>query len=172
MQMTSQMQTLSVRVPSEDIEWLASLEIPGAVTPSDKLRGLIAQMRRQHQGTMDYAACVAWLRDLLAPFVVAIREAEHRQKLHSDAINAVIEWVPQIAATLLAERRFGDGAEKITALEDSLVQRCFQLTTTLLRLGITPRAECYDPSAIERHLGRVIELADLISADRKQRKGN
>ena len=161
------MQTLSVRVPTEDIEWLASLEIAGAVTPSDKLRALIAQMRRQHQGTMDYAACVAWLRDLLAPFVVAIREVEHRQKLHSDAINAVIEWVPQIAATLLAERRFGSGGAKITELEDALIQRCFQLTTSLLRLGVTPQAECYDPSAIGRHLARVIGLVDLISANRR-----
>lgn len=158
------MQTLSVRVPTEDIEWLASLEIAGAVTPSDKLRALIAQMRRQHQGTMDYAACVAWLRDLLAPFVVAIREVEHRQKLHSDAINAVIEWVPQIAATVLAERRFASDGAKITELEDALIQRCFQLTTSLLRLGVTPQAECYDPSAIGRHLAKVIELVDLISA--------
>ena len=166
------MQTLSVRVPSEDIEWLAAVQSPGAVTPSDKLRALIAQMRKQHQGTMDYAACVAWLRELLAPFVVAIREAEHRQNLHSGVIDAVVEWVPQIFALLLAERRFADNAAKnLAALEDNLVQRCFQLTTTLLRLGITPRAECYDPSAIERHLGRVVELADLISADRKQRKG-
>src|SRR5687768_12387951 len=85
--MSSQMQTMSVRVPSEDVEWLSSLEIAGAVTPSDKLRGLIAQMRRQHQGTMDYAACVAWLRDLLGPFVTALREVEHRHKLHSDAVN-------------------------------------------------------------------------------------
>jgi hypothetical protein len=165
--MSSQMQTLSVRVPTEDIEWLASLEIAGAATPSDKLRALIAQMRRQHQGTMDYAACVAWLRDLLAPFVVAIREVEHRQKLHSDAINAVIEWVPQIAATLLAERRFASDGAKITELEDALIQRCFQLTTSLLRLGVTPQAECYDPSAIGRHLARVIELVDLISAKRR-----
>ena len=165
------MQTLSVRVPSEDIEWLATVDSPGAVTPSDKLRSLIAQMRKQHQGTMDYAACVAWLRELLAPFVVAIREAEHRQKLHSGVIDAVVEWVPQIAASLLAERNFSDGPKNLLALEDNLIQRCFHLTTTLLRLGITPRAECYDPSALERHLGRVIELADLISADRKQRKG-
>ena len=170
--MSSQMQTLSVRVPSEDIQWLSSFEIAGAVTPSDKLRGLLSQARRQQQDTMDYTACVAWLRDLLSPFVVAIREVEHRYRLHSDAVNAVIEWIPQIAATLLSEKRFGEDAPKqAAALEDILVQRCFQLTTTLLRLGVTPRAECYDPSAIERHLGRVIELAELISTDRKQRKG-
>ena len=166
------MQTLSVRVASEDIEFLSSLEVPGAVTPSDKLRGLIAQMRKQHQGTMDYAACVAWLRELLAPFVVAIRDVENRQRMHSAAVTAVIEWVPQIAATLLAERRFSkDVPGQAIALEDALIQRCFQLTTALLRLGVTPQAECYDPAAIEQHLGRVIELADLISADRKQRKG-
>jgi hypothetical protein len=166
------MQTLSVRVPSEDIEWLSSLQIPGEVTPSDKLRGLIAQMRRQHQGTMDYTACVAWLRDLLGPFVLALREVEHRQRLHSDAVNAVIEWVPQIAAILLAERTTGkDAAAQAVAVEEALIQRSFQLFVSLLRLGVTPNAECYDPSAIERHLGRVVELAELISADRKQRKG-
>jgi hypothetical protein len=170
--MSGQMQTMSVRVPTEDVEWLSSLDMAGAVTPSDKLRALIAQMRRQHQGSMDYAACVAWLRDLLAPFVVALRDVEHRHRLHSDAVDAIVEWVPQIAATLLAERRFGkDAVTQVTGLEAALLQRCFQLCNTLLRLGVTPRTECYDPAAIEQHLGRVIELADLISADRKQRKG-
>jgi hypothetical protein len=170
--MNSQMQTLSVRVPAEDIEWLASLEVPGAVTPSDKLRALIAQMRRQHQGAMEYSACVAWLRDLLSPLVLALRDVENRTKLHSDAMNAVLEWVPQITATLLASREpVPHEPAAIVALEDAVIQRCFRLTTTLLKLGITPRAECYDPSAIEHHLGRVIELADLISNDRKQRRG-
>src|ERR1044071_3685537 len=145
--MSTHMQTMSVRVPSEDVEWLSSLEIPGAVTPSDKLRSLISQMRRQHQGTMDYTACVAWLRDLLGPLVLAIREAEHRQGTHSEAINAVIEWVPQIVATLLAERKFGkDSAAQLVNLENAVVQRAFQLATALLRLGVTAQAECYDPS--------------------------
>src|SRR5436190_553447 len=117
------MQTLSVRVPSEDIVWLSSLEIADAVTPSDKLRALIAQMRKQHQGTMEYSACVAWMRDLLGPFVVAIRDVEHRQRMHSEAINAVVEWVPQIAATLLAERRFGkDAIAQVRAIEETLIQ--------------------------------------------------
>src|SRR5262245_59917669 len=170
--MSSQMQTMSVRVPSEDGGGLSSLEIAGAGRRSDKWRAVIAQMRGQHQGTMDYSACVAWLRDLLGPVVVALREVEHRQKLHSDALNAIVEWVPQIAATLLAERRFGkDAAAQAVALEDALLQRSFQLFNTLLRLGVTPRSECYDPDAIERHLGRVLELAEMISADRKQRKG-
>lgn len=169
--MTTQMQTVSVRIPSEDLIWLSALEISGTTTPSDKLRALIAQMRKQHQGTMDHLTCVAWLRDLVSPFVVALREVENRHRIHSDAINAVIEWAPQVMATLLSERRFGkDAPGQARDIEAALVQRCFQLSTTLLRLGVTPTAECYDPGVIERHLPKIIELANLISADRKLRK--
>lgn len=169
--MSTTMQTLSVRIPSEDLEWLSAIEMSGATTPSDKLRALIAQMRRQHQGTMDHATCVAWLRDLLGPSVVAMREVENRHRLHSDAVNAVVEWLPQIMATLLSERRFGkDAAGQAGDIEAALVQRCFQLFSSLLRMGVTPDAECYDPKAIEKHLPKIIELAGLISADRKLRK--
>jgi hypothetical protein len=169
--MSTTMQTLSVRISSEDFEWLSALEIAGTSTPSDKLRALIAQMRKQHQGTMDHATCVAWLRELLSPFVVALREVENRHRMHSDAINAVIEWLPQIMATLLSERRFGkDAPGRAADIESALVQRCFQLFSTLMRLGVTPVAECYDSQAIEKHLPKIIELANLISTDRSSRK--
>src|SRR6516165_4075828 len=77
-----QMQTLSARIPSEDMEWLAALDIQGAVSPSDKLRSLIGQMRRQHEGTLDYQGSLSWLRDLVAPFVTAIRAFEHQNRMH------------------------------------------------------------------------------------------
>ena len=53
-----QMQTLSARIPTEDMEWLVGLDIQGAVSPSDKLRSLIGQMRRQYEGTLDYPRSV------------------------------------------------------------------------------------------------------------------
>jgi len=40
----------------------------------------------------------------------------------------------------------------------------------LLRLGVTPSAECYTPDAIERHLPRIIELVQLITANRETLK--
>ena len=154
--MSTKMQTLSVRISSEDFEWLSALEISGASTPSDKLRALIApgaQAAPGHDGSRD-------LRCLAArspgPVRGAVREVENRHRMHSDAINAVIEWVPQIMATLLSERRFGkDRAAQATDIEAALVQRCFQLFSTLMRLGVTPAAECYDPQAIEKHLPKI-----------------
>jgi hypothetical protein len=169
--MAVQMQTVSARLPSEDLQWLSALELPGAVTPSDKLRALIAQMRKQHEGALDYGACLAWLRDLLAPFVIELRGIEHRERTHSEAVSAIIAWAPQVMATMLSARDFaGDGVARAVAAEDALVQCCFRLLVALLRLGVTPRAECYSLDVIEKHLPRVIELVRLIAANRESSK--
>jgi hypothetical protein len=169
--MTVQMQTVSARLPSEDLQWLSALELPGAVTPSDKLRALIAQMRKQHEGALDYSACLAWLRDLLSSFVIELRGIEHHERTHSEAVSTIIAWAPQVMATMLSARDFGDdGVARAREVEDALVQCCFRLLMALLRLGVTPAAECYAPDAIEKHLPRVIELMQLIAANRESLK--
>src|SRR5262245_34581835 len=99
-----QMQTLSARIPTEDMEWLIGLDVHGAATPSDKHRPLIGQMRRQYEGTLDYQRGLGWLRDLVAPFVTAIRTVEHENRMHSEVLTLVAEALPQIMATLLSER--------------------------------------------------------------------
>jgi hypothetical protein len=169
--MAVQMQTVSARLPSEDLQWLSGLEMPGAVTPSDKLRALIAQMRKQYEGALDYSACLAWLRDLLAPFVIELRGIEHHERIHSAAVSAIIAWAPQIMATMLSARDFGeDGVARACEVEDALVKSCFHLLMALLRLGVTPAAECYAPDVIEKHLPRIVELVQLINANRETLK--
>ena len=74
-------------------------------------------------------------------------------------------------ATMLSARDFGeDCAARAHEVEDALVQSCFRLLMALLRLGVTPSAECYTPDAIERHLPRIIELVQLITATRETLK--
>src|SRR5215475_7019108 len=99
-----QMQTLSARIPTEDMEWLVGLDIQGAVSPSDKLRALIAQMRRQQEGTLDYERSLSWLRDLVSPVVTSIRTLEHHNRMHSEVLTLAAEWLPQVMATFLSER--------------------------------------------------------------------
>src|SRR5687768_17609067 len=101
------MQTVSARISGEDLEWLATFDIQGATTPSDKIRALVGQIRRQHQGSMDYAASLQWMRDLVAPFVTAVGAFEHRQSKHSDVLRLVSDWVPQVMAMLVAEGALG-----------------------------------------------------------------
>ncbi len=62
------------------------------------------------------------------------------------------------------------GEPRAVEAEDALVQACFRLLMALLRLGVTPAAECYTPDVIEKHLPRVIELVRLIAANRESPK--
>jgi len=166
-----QMQTLSARIPTEDMEWLTGLQVSGAVSPSDKLRALIAQMRRQHEGTVDYERSLVWLRDLAAPFVTSIKAAEHRERIHSELVSLAAEWVPQIMATMLSERGGGKDAQKhLLDLEALLAQRCFQFLTSLLRLAVTPGGGCYNPAVIDKYTSGVLEIAEIVMHLRKMRE--
>ena len=106
------MQTVSARIPGEDLEWLATLDMQGATTPSDKIRALVSQLRRQHEGALDYGASLQWMRDLVAPFVTAVGAFEHRQSRHSELVRLVADWVPQVMALLVAENSFARDPQK------------------------------------------------------------
>jgi len=168
-----QMQTLSARIPLEDIEWLAGLDLQGAISPSDKLRALIAQMRRQFEGTLDYERSLSWLRDLVAPFVTAIRAVEHNNRMHSEVLTLTAEWLPQIMAILLSERALGKDAKKRAIdIEELIVQRCFQLLASIMRLAVTREAACYSPAVIEKHVSGVLEIAEIVNRTRKMRENS
>lgn len=163
------MQTVSVRVPGEDLEWLVTQEIQGATTPSDKIRALVSQHRRQHEGGADYSASLQWMRDVIAPFVTAVGAFEHRQSKHSELLRLAVDWVPQTMALLVAENSFArEPQKKALEIEEKLAARLFQLVMTLLRLGVTPTADCYDPRVLEKHLPQLLELAGIIATSRKQ----
>jgi hypothetical protein len=166
-----EMQTLSARIPVEDIEWLAGLDIQGAVSPSDKLRALIAQMRRQYEGTLEYERSLSWLRDLVAPFVTAIRAVEHNNRMHSEALTLTAGWLPQIMAPLLSERALAKDAKKRAIdIEDMIVQRCFQFLTSIMRLAVTREAACYSPAVIDKHVSSVLEIAEIVTQTRRMRE--
>jgi hypothetical protein len=165
------MQTLSARIPSEDIEWLMGLDVQGAVSPSDKLRALVAQMRRQHEGTLDYERSLGWLRDLVSPFITGIRALEHQNRMHSEVLTLAAEWLPQIMATLISERAIGrDAKQRAIGIEEIVVQRCLQLLASIIRLAVTRNAACYDPAVVDRYLPSVLEIAGIVVQTRQTRE--
>ena len=165
-----QMQTLSARIPTEDLEWLTGLDLQGAVSPSDKLRALIGQLRRQHEGSLDYQRSLGWLRDLVAPFVTAIRGFEHQSRMHSEVLTLVAEAAPQIMATLLSERALGDDAKQRAIAVGDCGARCFQLLTSILRLAVTRDAACYNPKVLDAHVPQVLEIVEIIAQTRRMRE--
>jgi hypothetical protein len=159
---------ISARIPAEDAEFLAELKMEGAITPSDKLRAIIAQARQRAQGQQEFAASLQWMREVLAPAVHRIRDAEHRHGLHSELVTAVCEWLPQACALVLAHRAAGaQEQQQLLNLEKALADRTFQLLEALLRLGVTEQAPCYDKSIVSARLGPVLDLAQVILSTRR-----
>lgn len=163
------MQTISVRVPDEDLEWLLTLDIAGARNPSDRIRSLIAANRRQREGMGDYVACVAMLRDFLRPFLEVVSAAERLHNVHSEVVASIAESMPEIMAEMVAFRPVPDDDQAPAALariEADLAARAMRLFVRLLRLSVTQTVPAYDPVVLEPGLTEVLEVAALVQSRR------
>jgi hypothetical protein len=155
------METVSGRIPDDLYQWFASLQVEGAVTSSDKLRELLAQMKRQHDGSLDLVSAQSWFRDVLTPFRTALGTLERDEGLQSEVVNVIVEHVATLVAVLLSAHP--TDKKEATAVEDTLVRRVFGLTESMLRQAVTPRAAGFDPGVVRRYSKQAVELAKLVS---------
>ena len=160
MSQASTMEPLSARIPSDLYLWLAQLQVEGATTNSDKLRVLLGQLKRQHDGAFDYAAAHAWARDLTGRLREAMVRLEGRSGVHSEVMAAILD---HLTATLaLAVSTAPAGEAEVAKLEDALVRRSFALLEALLRQATTSSASAFDPAVVRRHLAPTLELATTL----------
>lgn len=151
------MEPLSARIPSDLYLWLAQLQVEGAATNSDKLRVLLGQLKRQHDGAFDYVAAHAWTRDLTARLRESLVRVESESGQHSEVVSLLLDHV--VAALALAISQAPATADDARKFEEALVRRASALTETLLRQGTPATAAAYDPQVVRRHLGPTLELA-------------
>jgi hypothetical protein len=160
MSQASTMEPLSARIPSDLYLWLAQLQVEGATTNSDKLRILLGQLKRQHDGAFDYAAAHAWARDLTGRLRETMVRLEGRSGVHSEVMAAILD---HLTATLaLAVSTAPAGEAEMARLEDALVRRSFALLEALLRQATTGSASAFDPAVVRRHLASTLELASTL----------
>lgn len=165
----AQMQTISIRIPDEDFQWLSALQEPDAKTPSEKLRALLARTRKQEAGMASPEACAAWMKALARPFAESLAAHERKHKDHSDLIGAAAEWGPHIMATLVAARLTDEGGrDQALEVEAVLAQQCFRLFATLLRAGVTTQPATYDRTVLDRYLPDIIEIIEIIANRKKE----
>ncbi len=154
------MEPLSARIPSDLYLWLAQLQVEGATTNSDKLRVLLGQLKRQHDGAFDYVAAHAWARDMTHRLREALVRTEGRSGRHSEVLNVLLDHVTTSLALVVSSAPADAAAA--AELEDALVRRAFALSEALLRQATTTAASAYDPGVVRRHMGATVELAATI----------
>ncbi|ALT79054.1 hypothetical protein [Paucibacter sp. KCTC 42545] len=154
------MEPLSARIPSDLYLWLAQLKVEGASTNSDKLRVLLGQLKRQHDGAFDFVAALAWCRDLAARPRNALALLEAGTGRHSEVLSQALEHISH-AMALLISAEVGS-LEQAAKLEDKLVRRSLAHTESLMRQATTPSAAAFDPDVVQRHLSGTLQLAQAI----------
>ena len=74
-------------------------------------------------------------------------------------------------ATLLSERALSKDAKKRAIdVEEIVVQRCFQMLASIMRLAVTPDPACYNPAVIDKYVSSVLEIAGIVTQVRKTRE--
>ncbi|RTL44447.1 MAG: hypothetical protein EKK53_07495 [Burkholderiales bacterium] len=154
------MEPLSARLPSDLYLWLAQLQVEGATTNSDKLRVLLGQLKRQHDGAFDYVAAHGWAREMTHRLREALVRIEGQEGLHSEVLGQLVEQVTTLMALVISAAPATTA--EATRLEDALVRRAALLGESLLRQAITGAAHAFDPDVVKRHLGPTIELASTL----------
>jgi hypothetical protein len=163
----------SVRLSPDDAVFLAGLDVEGAASPSDKLRALIAEARKRHEGVQDYQDCHAFLAELAAPCMRFRRALELEAGSQSEWLGPMADWLVEALAYYLSHVAplSGDGTGRkpdipagryLAAVEAGLADRALRLTERLLRLGVTSSGPFHDPALLRGRLQPVLELCRVI----------
>lgn len=156
---------LSVRVSPEDASFIAAIEIAGAETPSDKVRALLADARKRQQGFTDYSSCLGMVQEMLAPTLQRLRAAEHQERVHSELVMELTQWMPEALAFLLTDLVDANGdRDSLQAFEEGVAERMFRLIENVVRMNVTTECRGYDPLVVSRRMGPVFELVDVIQS--------
>ncbi len=166
--MTTKMHPTTIRLGEEDQSFLASLKIAGAATISDKVRALIEDRRLQQEAGRDYRAALTLANNLIGPLHDSIKMAENQHRMHSQLVRRLLEWTPELLATLLADGLSDSDhlPEKATleALENALALHLSRLMDITLQTDIARDPALYNAESLgtERLISmrRLCRLAD------------
>ncbi|PXX27177.1 hypothetical protein FPJ27_20850 [Burkholderia sp. MS455] len=157
------MQTVSVRIPEDDLAWLVELQLPDATSPSDKIRALIADARRRGRGAHDFVRCAALFREQVRPVLDAIDAYEHATHQRSEIVTLLAAQLPELMASLVTAAPPGKPiAEAAGELEARLTAKSMRLLLGMLRLAVTGNPPVYQPAVLDSYVHEVKELANLI----------
>lgn len=156
---------LSVRLSEDDTAFLASLEMDGAVTASEKIRGLIRQARQRADSPDSFPAALAFSHEHLAAAVRAVRVIEDGVDLHSDVTVGLMTTAEELLALALAAPRPGVAeVGDLVRHEARLVDCAARMMEQLLRWTVTPTAPAYDIHVVSRRIAVMADLMRLVSA--------
>lgn len=156
---------LSVRMSANDMTMLSSLSLPGAITPSEKLRKLVRDAYKRDSARKEFDAALELSEELVNPTTHNVRVAEAREHLHSEFLLQLLNWLPDVMALAIA--RSGKGPlepEDLLEMEKDLADRVFTLMIAVLNMAITADQHSYEPKALLERMPAALAVARLLDS--------
>jgi len=171
----SRLLPLTARISQDDLEFLSKIDVEGARSTGDKVRHIIGEARQRREGQADYNSAFRMLKDMLEPTSNHIRLSENLTGRHSEVIDKLLGWLPDIMAYIISSEVKPDdkdgGNEGLEALEKGLAKKVFLLLESVLRMGVTSSSSCYNESIISENLEPLLQLCSIIESSRKNNRG-
>lgn len=160
---TSNRIPLSVRIEQEDADFIASLQIDGANTPSEKIRELLKQARLAHTQPHDYAAALMAMERFLHNAKHDVLCAEKKWGVHSHILARLFEQLPDLAATLAQDLPDDVDLAMLQNYEREAMWRIVRLMDSVLQLAVTGKGAAYDDKVLQ-DLENTLRLAAIVKA--------
>ncbi|WFE88447.1 hypothetical protein K1718_20090 [Roseibium porphyridii] len=159
---------ISVRLSDDDVAFLASYEVQGARTPSDKLREILKTARERERGAQDVSSCEDLLRQMARPGEKKLRQLQRETGVRSDLVLKLYERLPEMLAELIAAAPGPGGEEnELRRFEADLSAELFSLIEEVFDLGLTSPSRTYDPELMDNRLTPILEIAKILDQRRQ-----
>lgn len=153
---------LSVRIGQEEADFIASLQIEGAVTLSDKIRELLKQARQAHMGEQDFAHALAQAEQAVLPVRHRLVQAEQELGVHSAVLARLLAALPEWWALATSEgAQLTVDAARLQAYEAAMTVHAVRLMEGLLQLMVGASDVAYDETVLHQ-LDNVLKLAQIV----------
>jgi hypothetical protein len=162
--MSSKTVPFSARISLEDASFISNLSFEGAVTPSDKLRSLLAQIRQREQQSSSYADNLQQMQAWLAPLQQQWQIRQQQLQQPAEVMAALLQWLPEMLALVLSQSASvtDASATQLRQTEFAVLQQLYRLNAAVLPLHIQ---QGYQTSSTQQHHSQrqdLIRLAELI----------
>lgn len=165
---------LSVRVSLDDAEYISNLSIPGATTPSDKLRATISSARQRAEGLQDYEGCLLNFFELSDPSLMRLRKLEHKLGIHSELLFKVVQWAEEtlayVTSSVPRDELSPEVAQELQSLERGVADKTLGLIEAVMRMGIVSNSNLYNPTVVSARVMPVLEIAAVIESTKKNKE--
>lgn len=164
--------SVSVRMTNEELAMLSELDLPGSVTPSDKIRALVKNAHRAQAKFGDFDLAYEAEMARFAGAQHGLRKSEANLRIHSEFLVRLLSWLPDANAVVLSSiDAQGLEVKELEALEDATSDRALALLLGLVNGFLAPEEYWYGGSKSERRLKALVDAIGIVQQLRNKTTG-